>query len=665
MKRFLSIVSLIAVFTWTVFAYVTPTLPTTFTTPYSLPTGGTTWTVHAADNLQTVFDSAALGDVIVLDAGSTWTGNFKLPVKTGSTWLYVISSQLASLPAEGIRVKPSDAVHMPRILDSDNTRPGLSFFENAHHYRFVGIEFDVLNVALTGTYNLIASGYGGIYSDPSYLWTAVTTDAKLPHHITFDRCYIHSSNVYPKFTRCGWQMNGHYMASVDSYYKNFADTADSQAINIVQGTGPYKIVNNYLEATGENFFVGGTDPSITNANPEDIEFRGNYCYKDSAAWTTHWTIKNLFELKSGRRVLCTQNLMENCYKDGGQQGATGIVITVRDQNGANLGAQLQDITVTYNRIHSVGKAWRVTGYDDTHPSLQTQRVLIENNAADDLNIAYAASASGESVTTGATGPALDITIRHNLVLANPVSTLTNLEFLTAPTGIFAVKNFTYENNIISHGRYGLFGNAIGTGTVALTRYADATGTGTVWRKNVVINRVIDADYAFWKTHFSSYPANNSLADTDAAVGFTDQANSDYSLTVGSAYHNWGADGLDPGPNWAVLSPYITAARNGQALNPPSITVSDLPVQVVPAFHYTVTFSGVDVTGSVKAEVSRNGGASYSETITIGQIASEGNIDWLVANGMPSTNAVVKVTSLDNPTVFGVSLPFTIGCAFLP
>ena len=74
---------------------VTPQPPETFQVPYQLPTGGTTYNVHQGDNLQTFINNAALGDVIVLDAGATFTGNFKLPAKTGSGWLYIISSDMA------------------------------------------------------------------------------------------------------------------------------------------------------------------------------------------------------------------------------------------------------------------------------------------------------------------------------------------------------------------------------------------------------------------------------------------------------------------------------------------------------------------------------------------------------------------------------------------
>lgn len=526
-----------------------------------LPTGGTTWHVHAGNNLQTTLDAAQRGDVIVLDAGATFTGNFKLPVKTGTGSVYIISSNLASLPKEGYRVSPANAVNMPKITGIPTAnRPTLAFFKNANHYRFVGIEIN--NTTTISNFNVIISGYTGDYSQPSYTWTAVTNDADLPSWIIFDRCYIHNTNVYPLYCRCGFIMNGHYMAVVDSYFKNFVDTADAQAINIVQGTGPYKIVNNYLEASGENFMVGGTDPAIPNANAQDIEFRGNYLYKDKAAWfiggAQRYTIKNLFELKNGRRVLCTGNWMENCYQDNAGQGATAIVLTVRDQSGNNTNAQLQDITITNNRIHTCGKAWRLTGYDDLHTSLQTQRVLIENNAFDDINNLATIPNCGQISSTSA-GPALDVTIRHNLFIGTTsINTLLSLIDGSAPY-YKVVKNLTYENNIICHSDYGLFGNVVGTGTVALTTYAD----GYSFTKNVMIDRPIDIQYSYWLTHLNLYPAGNAMADNFSSVGFTNFAGANYALTTSSPYHNWGSDGKDPGPNWTTLNLAIAHAKDGQ------------------------------------------------------------------------------------------------------
>src|SRR4051794_28292292 len=66
--------------------------------------------------LTTAINNAALGDTIILQAGTTYTGAFTLKNKTGgSGYITIQSSNLASLPGPGVRVSPSDAVNMPRI----------------------------------------------------------------------------------------------------------------------------------------------------------------------------------------------------------------------------------------------------------------------------------------------------------------------------------------------------------------------------------------------------------------------------------------------------------------------------------------------------------------------------------------------------------------------
>jgi hypothetical protein len=77
--------------------------------------------------------------VIELPAGATFTGNFILPRKPGTDWIYIRSSAHARLPRPGTRVAPSHARWMPRI-DTPNRSPAIRTAAAAHHYRLVGIE---------------------------------------------------------------------------------------------------------------------------------------------------------------------------------------------------------------------------------------------------------------------------------------------------------------------------------------------------------------------------------------------------------------------------------------------------------------------------------------------------------------------------------------------
>ena len=121
-----------------------------------------------------------------------------------------------------------------------------------------------------------------------------------PHHITFDRMSIHSTSDTNRL-RHGIMLNGHYMAVINSHIANVKDTADAQAIWTFEGDGPYKIVNNFLEATGENYMSGGTDQLLTVTCRPISNSAENHVSK-RLDWKTNdlWGVKNLFELKNAQ-----------------------------------------------------------------------------------------------------------------------------------------------------------------------------------------------------------------------------------------------------------------------------------------------------------------------------------------------------------------------------
>src|SRR5207244_1796422 len=80
---------------------------------------------------------------------------------------------------------------------------------------------------------------------------------------------------------------------------------------------------------------GGADPAIPNLIPSDIEIRRNYFFKP-LAWRASgaWTVKNLLELKLGRRVLIQGNIFENSW--AAAQAGFAIVIWSVNQGGGAL-----------------------------------------------------------------------------------------------------------------------------------------------------------------------------------------------------------------------------------------------------------------------------------------------------------------------------------------
>jgi len=260
-------------------------------------------TVHAGGDLQAAIDAAQPGDTLMLAAGATYQP-ITLPVKSGDGWI-VIRSSAADELAAGRRVSPGDAPKMARIVGGDGSAAAVRTAPGAHHYRLVGLELAVP----PGSYNLGLVRFGT---------GEETVEKDLPHHLVIERCYIHGD---PKTGgKRGIALNARFVGVIDSYLTDWKSASqETQAIAGWNGPGPYKIVNNHIEAAGINILFGGGEPAIANVVASDIEVRRNLLTKPLAWRTEKWAAKNLFELKNARRVVVDGNVMEHSWANA-QEG---------------------------------------------------------------------------------------------------------------------------------------------------------------------------------------------------------------------------------------------------------------------------------------------------------------------------------------------------------
>jgi len=95
-----------------------PELPRMYLDTTYTPPRGRVIEVKAGGDFQTALNQAKPGDVITLEAGGAFTGNFTLPNKSGSgqsEWIVIRSSTADSnLPPPGARVTPSYSAVLPR-----------------------------------------------------------------------------------------------------------------------------------------------------------------------------------------------------------------------------------------------------------------------------------------------------------------------------------------------------------------------------------------------------------------------------------------------------------------------------------------------------------------------------------------------------------------------
>src|SRR6185312_5332261 len=262
-----------------------------------------------------------------------------------------------------------------------------------------------------------------------------------------DRCYLHGDPVIG--ARRGIAMNARSGAVVDSYIADIKKAGeDAQAISGWNGPGPYKIVDDYLEAAGENVMFGGQDPSIQDLVPSDIEVRGNHFAK-KLAWKsgepgyqgTDWQVKNIFELKNAQRVLVEGNLLE--YNWVQAQNGYSILFTVRDQDGGAPWSVVQDVTFKDNVVRHIANGINILGQDDDYSSQQAKRILIANNLFEDVGGPW-----GNGNMLQMDNGSLDVTFTHNTVLQTGT-----LVYGDGKPDL----GFIYTNNIAFQNQYGMIG----------------------------------------------------------------------------------------------------------------------------------------------------------------------------------------------------------------
>jgi glycosyltransferase involved in cell wall biosynthesis len=476
--------------------------------------------VRAGGDLQAALEAAQPGDEVVVEAGATFAGPFRLPAKDGSDWI-TIRSSAPELPPAGTRVGPGDARWMPRLEAGSGAV--VTAAPGAHHYRLVGLE--------------LAPRPGAFLTNVVLLGADESDRRDLPHHIEVLRCYLHGDPA--KGSRRGVALNGAALVVADSYLADFKEVgSDSQAVAGWNGPGPIRIANNYLEGAGENVLFGGGDPKVAGLVPSDIEIVGNHLRKP-LAWKagergfagTAWTVKNLLELKNARRVRIVGNVLENNWAQA--QNGFAILFTVRNQDGSAPWAAVEDVDFEGNLVRGVASAVSILGQDNVAPSQRTRRITIRHSLFEDVGgPRWGGSGTLVQILDGAA----EVTIEH-------VTALHTGSLLVAEGAPHS--GFVLRDSIAMHNQYGI----VGTGTAPGRATFDAYFPKGVLRRNVIVGGAA-----------SPLPADNFFPASLDEVGFVDWRRGDYRLRPGSPYQraatDAGAVGADLGrvAGAAVASP---------------------------------------------------------------------------------------------------------------
>jgi len=541
------------------------------------PAPGTTITVSAGGDLQAALNNAHCGDTVELQAGTTFTGVFSLPAKSCDNGHWVIvrtSAPDSALPGEGQRANPCYAGVaslpgrpqyscnkpqnvMARIEYNRAADGPLILRTGANHYRLIGLE-------ITKTV--------GVKSAPVLL--SVEVDG-VADHIVVDRCWLHGTTHDE--TQSGISTRGtNYVAVIDSYLNDFHCTAgtgtctDAHTIGGGLGDhqdGPFKIENNFLEASGESVLFGGGRATVT---PADIEVRRNHFFKP-LSWMQgdpHFVgaddghpfiVKNHLELKNATRVLIEANLMENNW-GGFSQTGYALLLSPKSQHTKDHGnvcplCQVTDVTIRYNQISHAGAgiqlATSLSGSGgDGGPALYGTRWSIHDVVMDDLGEKYTGGGSLFEVLNGwPANPLNTVTINHITGFPDPNGHLMIMGNKEPNPSMYG---FVFTNNIVTTGKYPVW-NAGGGQASCAFHDVPVTSLSACFTTYTFGNNALAASPQAYPP--STWPTGNFFPTDGNAVGFVQYnggVGGNYALQSSSPYKNAGTDGRDLGADIAGL-----------------------------------------------------------------------------------------------------------------
>ncbi len=488
-----------------------PELPRAYVpTTYPAITG-TTRTVPAGGDLQAALNAAQPGDQIVLTPGATYVGNFNLPARSCSGYVVVRSGTVDSdYPAAGTRISPAYAPKLAKIV-TPNVATALTA-------RNGSCKWWISRVEITGTPQSSSVNYN--YGLVRFGEDETSVSAQ-PTDIVLDRVYLHGTSSTS--VQHGVIFNAVRLALIDSYVSNIHwPGVESHAVSGWAGAGPFKIVNNYLEAASINVLFGGSEPTITNLSPSDIEIRNNYLYKPLAWKGVGYVIKNLLELKHGKRVVIENNVMENSWADG-QIGWAMIWQSLGD----SPWTQTSDVTFRNNIVRNANGCLTIAARTYVLSNPPAARFLVEHNLFENIG----GDQLGECIRL--LYDLSDVRVAHNTILRNTETTGEPFYVESNSTGL--ASRVAITDNVAGPAQpYGaVFSTGGFQGKNALTQFAGSTwsfSNNVIWRLD--------------NSLLSYYTGTNYWPATQGDVGFA----SDWSLGSGSPFRGKASDGSDPGAN---------------------------------------------------------------------------------------------------------------------
>lgn len=549
------------------------------------PSPGDKIKVAADADLGEALAKAKCGDMLLLAAGASFPLR-EFPRKSCDDGHYITvrtDAPDSDLPPEGTRISPAwaglaslpgrppyaqpaggAAKHMAAI---ETVKPtGLEFGD---HYRFIGIEWKAA-------------------PDKGILRLLFTKGAD---HLVFDRNWMHGESGQEMVAGLGIAEGGTYIAVIHSYMNDFLCIArtgrctDAKAIGGGGGGYPIhtiKVVDNFLEASGENIMFGG---SIGAFNPEDVEIRRNYFFKP-----TFWNpnspdhreptpiVKNLFELKSANRLLFEANYLENSW-GGFSQVGSAIVLTPRNNTNKitkEVGCPpcaVTNITIRYVWVRKANQLLLIANLKDSDHPAPGNHYSIHDVVVEGLRYPECGKACGgaqNQVSGGSAGMPTDAVL-HDVSVSHityiSMSTPHSLFILDgppagAPPGT-QVSNISWMDTVADAG---VFGAApTGGGETNCASGALVTPAGRLkacWKPGVFQGNVL-AVGSEARRGAGEWPEGNHIVGDQKSIGYVNLnhgLDGDYHLAPSSKFKGKATDGKDPGADVDAVLAALSGVR---------------------------------------------------------------------------------------------------------
>lgn len=486
------------------------------------PGGGTVHNCANGTQFQTALDSAVDGDEIVVTA--SFTGNFTISVSHSPSNPVIVRTSTASWGQS--RLSNAVATALPRVTTA-NASPVLTINTNVDGWDFDEVAFSATN----------STGFMIIYVG----LTGVTTTAAVPDGVRFNRCAIWAEGSTAEWSQ-GVQLHSDNSGFCNGRIWNIKKQgADAQAILSGACQGVHKIVNNYLEASGENIMYGGFPNQLTNVVPSDIEIRYNY-FRTDPSWLQNtatggpYTVKNNFELKYARRVLFQGNQSQYMWASAGQSGHHLLFQTTPNSASNMSWAVVEDVLVLDNWIRDGNQFVTMLSQIESHVGF-TNKVVFDNNLVTHMGPNF--STFGTDVDTGSGAGsnkgrviAMSKGIDDVYFMNNTCAKVHQWMYAGGSSSDKHLRT-TFSNNLLDYVSPDLFfwgDGFIGPDTTVPQYFDSATFSMT---GNVVPGQTA--------SQWDDYSASNDLVASVSNIGYTDYANDDFTLSGGSSYLGRGVD----------------------------------------------------------------------------------------------------------------------------